>query len=110
MIYTADHPALAALEVRVHLDLPPDILPDDFVLLELELGNASVETVAELPRDPAAFGTEWLRSGRSAILQVPSAIVPACANLLINPEHPRAAGVSIAARRRFAFDRRLWRA
>jgi hypothetical protein len=43
MIYTADHPALVALKVRVHLDLPPDILPDDFVLLELELGTASVE-------------------------------------------------------------------
>jgi len=30
LIYLAEHPALAALEVRLHLDLPFDLLPADY--------------------------------------------------------------------------------
>ncbi|NNM72681.1 RES family NAD+ phosphorylase [Enterovirga aerilata] len=108
LIYTADNAALAALEVRVHLDLPPDLLPDDYVLLELDLGEASVEGIDAPPADPAAFGSDWLASARSAVLRVPSAIVPECSNLLINPLHPEAGTIRVARKRRFAFDPRLW--
>jgi RES domain-containing protein len=108
LVYTADNAALAALEVRVHLDLPPDLLPDDFVLLEIELGDASLERVEAIPADPTAFGAAWLVSTRTAILQVPSAIVPECSNVLINPAHPEAERVRVVASRRFTFDGRLW--
>ena len=37
MVYAASDAALAVLEVRVHLDLPPDLIPDDYVLLKLDL-------------------------------------------------------------------------
>lgn len=108
MVYTADNPALAALEVRVHLDLPRNLLPEDYVLLGIDLGDASLEQIAELPPDPAAVGTEWLASRRSALLQVPSAIVRECSNLLINPAHPGAGEFRVVLRRPFTFDPRLW--
>lgn len=108
IIYTADHPALAALEVRVHLDLPPDLLPDDYVLVELDLGDASVERIETVPNDPAEYGQAWLEEGRSAVLQVPSIIMPESTNLLLSPAHPDAAGVAVAGKRSFAFDPRLW--
>ena len=108
VVYTADNAALATLEVRVHLDLPLDLLPPDYLLIELELGSASFERTEGLPADPAAFGTEWLASRRSAILEAPSAIVPECKNLLINPAHPQAGQVRVIRRRPFSFDARLW--
>jgi RES domain-containing protein len=108
VVYTADNAALAALEVRVHLDLPHDLLPDDYVLLEIDLGQASLERVGELPQDPALFGSEWLGSRRCAVLQVPSAIMPECSNLLINPAHPQAGQVRVVRTRPFTFDTRLW--
>jgi RES domain-containing protein len=35
VVYCASTAALAALEVRVHLDLPFDLLPDDYVLMQI---------------------------------------------------------------------------
>ncbi|HTW70375.1 MAG TPA: RES domain-containing protein [Acetobacteraceae bacterium] len=108
MVYAASSAALAVLEVRVHLDLPPEQLPDDYLLLTIDLHDLPTEEVVDLPADPAAFGDAWLRDQRSAVLQVPSLIVPESPNLLLNPAHPDAAHASIIARRRFVFDRRLW--
>ena len=108
MVYAASSAALAVLEVRVHLDLPLELLPDDYLLLTIDLGDLATEEAVALPADPAAFGDTWLRDQRSAVLQVPSLIVPESPNLLLNPAHPHAARASIVARRRFVFNRRLW--
>lgn len=35
-VYLAEHPALALLEVRVHLDIPAALLPPDYVMLAIE--------------------------------------------------------------------------
>jgi RES domain-containing protein len=109
MVYLAEHPALAVLEVRVHLDLPPDLLPDDYVLMRANLPDEPPEEVATMPPDPRAVGDDWLRSGRSAVLRVPSAMVPTATNLLLNPRHPRAAEAQVLETRPFQFDARLWR-
>jgi RES domain-containing protein len=108
VIYAASSAALAVLEVRVHLDLPPDLLPDDYLLLTIDLRDLAIEEVVALPVDPAVFGDAWLRERRSPVLQVPSLIVPESPNLLLNPAHPDAERASIIARRRFIFDQRLW--
>ena len=109
LVYAASSPALAVLEVRVHLDLPLELLPDDYVLVTIDLGDVPVEEVRSMPASPQAFGDRWLGERRTSVLQVPSAIVPESCNLLFNPAHPAAAGVAIVQRRRFAFDPRLWR-
>ncbi|OYQ33820.1 hypothetical protein CHU95_14260 [Niveispirillum lacus] len=106
--YLAETAALAVLEVRVHLDLSPDLLPDDYVLSRVALDGLAVERVDDLPPDTAAYGTDWLRSVRTPVLSVPSLIVPESRNLLLNPAHPEANGARITGSRAFSFDRRLW--
>ncbi len=108
MIYAASTAALAVLEVRVHLDLPPELIPDDYVLITIDLGDAALEPLPVLPEHPRAFGDAWLQAQRTPVLQVPSAIVPESPNLLINPAHPEAAAITIASQRPFAVDPRLW--
>jgi len=108
LIYAASTAALAVLEARVHLDLPPELLPDDYVLVTIDLGDAAIEEVYAIPELPQAFGDAWLSEQRSPVLQVPSAIVPESPNFLINPAHTRASGMHIVQRRGFEFDRRLW--
>jgi RES domain-containing protein len=108
LVYAADTAALAVLEVRVHLDIPPDLIPDDYVLVGVDLGSLPVEPLPTLPTDPRKFGDAWLREQRTPILQVPSFIVPESSNLLLNPAHPLAGRARITHKRPFAFDRRLW--
>lgn len=100
--------ALALLEVRVHLDLPPELLPDDYVLVTIDLDALAVEVVDEVPDHPDVFGDIWLQARRTPILQVPSTIIPESCNLLLNPGHRAAVSAGVASRRHFEFDRRLW--
>jgi RES domain-containing protein len=108
VVYLAGQSALAVLEVRVHLDLPPELIPADYVLLRVKLPADSVEECATLATDPRAAGDAWLRSGRSAVLRVPSVLVPDAWNLLLNPRHPRAAAAEVERSEPFRFDVRLW--
>jgi RES domain-containing protein len=109
MVYLAEHPALAVLEVRVHLDLSFDLLPDDYVLLRVSLRGAAITDIhSPVPVDTAAAGDAWLASGSSPVLRVPSVLVPRASNLLLNPAHPDAAGAAIVETIPFAFDERLW--
>ena len=62
---------MAVLEVRVHLDLPPELLPDDYLLLTIDLRDLATEQVVALPADPAAFGDAWLGDQRSACCRFP---------------------------------------
>ncbi|MGD0565068.1 MAG: RES family NAD+ phosphorylase [Roseiarcus sp.] len=109
LVYAAESAALAVLGVRVHLDLDWSVLPDDYVLVKIDLSTIAFEEITELPRDALAIGDAWLASGRSALLKVPSVIVPESANILINVAHPDAKSVSIDSTRAFSFDERLWR-
>jgi RES domain-containing protein len=108
LVYTASSAALAVLEIRVHLDLPLDLLPDDYVLLTIDIGIEAAEQVRSFPAIPSTFGDTWLKEQRTAILEVPSAIVPESANLLLNPIHPAAGAFQVVSQRPFAFDQRLW--
>ncbi|MGH7044336.1 MAG: RES family NAD+ phosphorylase [Acetobacteraceae bacterium] len=108
VIYLADHPALALLEVRVHLDLPFDLLPDDYVLMHVALPDGPLAEVTELPPDPQIAGATWLDQGEAVLLRVPSVLVPGAWNLLLNPTHPAGETARILARTPLRFDPRLW--
>lgn len=97
MVYTSGSLALAEIEVLVNLPTPR--LIGSYVAFRVRFGEDAVETVppTSLPpdwrRDPApnsakAFGNRWVREGRSVVLRVPSAVVPAEPNYLVNPAHP----------------------
>lgn len=119
VVYLAATPALALLEVRVHLELPPGLLPDDYVLMkvnapdDVERRNIRQEDLPagwqereELCRP---FGDSWLEGAGSALLRVPSAIIEVERNVLLNPQHPDAARVHIEEISSFKWDQRLFR-
>ncbi len=107
VIYLSDHPALAVLELRAHLDLPYGRLVHDHVLMRVALPE-DVEELHDFPADPRAHGDAWLHEARTAVLRVPSVIVREARNLLVNPSHPRAGEARVEACTPFRFDRRLW--
>jgi len=116
LVYASERLSLAILEVLVHTD--PDLLPDDYVEVELEIPDRvsrqelRVDDLAEGWRTNVdltrARGDAWIRSAASAVLIVPSVLAPAEHNLLINPDHPDAAAVHRASLRPFRFDERLF--
>jgi len=108
LVYAASNAALAVLEVRVHLDLSFDLLPDDYLIVTIDLDDLAVEMVAMMPSLPRPFGDDWLREARTPLLQVPSAIVLESPNFLFNPVYSTASGARIIDTRLFAFDPRLW--
>jgi len=117
VIYTAESRSLAVLEQLVHLSR--NRLPPHFVCFGVELPDdlaVPVVAVAELPagwrRHPAPpalrdLGTRWAASGASACLAVPSAVVPAERNVLLNPRHPDFARLAVGAPEPLAIDERL---
>jgi len=54
------------------------------------------------------YGSNWLRRGRTAVLEVPSAIVPSENNYLLSPQHVDFHRVRIGRPRPFVFDPRMW--
>lgn len=117
IVYLSDHPASALLEVLVHLEVDPEDLPASLQLLTVEAGDDvafdRVET-GELgadwqtnPGETQRHGGSWLLAARTALLRVPSAIVPFAWNWLLNPDHPDMAKVRIDDVRRVTFDPRL---
>ena len=107
VVYLAEHPALTALEVRVHLDLPFELLPADFVLMRIGLPEPPKEELSALSNTIIA-GNNWLAGLRSATVMVASVLVPHAWNLLLNPRHANAAEAVIHGTEPFRFDPRLW--
>jgi RES domain-containing protein len=120
-VYLAEHSALALLETLVHLDIDPDELPSHYQLLTVEAPDAlAVEelTEAELaarigdwrnaPQETRQLTHTWFGERRTALLRVPSVIVPTAFNYLLNPLHPEAARIVVVARQKAEFDARLF--
>jgi RES domain-containing protein len=53
------------------------------------------------------FSSIWLREARSAVLIVPSIIAPTENNVLVNPLHPDAAGITLGLEQPVWWDARL---
>lgn len=120
VVYVSGSLALATLEYLVHanaLRAPRNVfavwadIPDAVAMTSIE--------AAKLPRhwrryeppveELCAFGDAWVQKMATAILKVPSAIVPSEYNFLLNPAHPDfkriAKGKPVSA----SFDARLFR-
>jgi RES domain-containing protein len=87
-------PARVPEQIVVHID--QTILPADW--RELSARN-----------DLQQIGATWIHAGTSAVLAVPSAVVPAEFNYLINPAHPDYALLEIGTRTEWLTDQRLMR-
>jgi RES domain-containing protein len=116
MLYLASSRSLAVLEVLVHLD--PLIIPGNYCLTEIEVPDTPIAAVEaeQLPVDwrditgPVILrelGDTFLKKQEHLLMKVPSSIVPAEYNYLLNPLHPDAFGIKLLKREPFGFDRRL---
>src|SRR5262245_44428805 len=114
VVYLSDHPASALLEALVHLEIDADDLPDSYQLVTVETpDDVAFEAIAigELPRGwvqdldtTRALGDRWLANGRTALMRVPSAIIPMASNWLLNPTHAHHAELSVADIKRLCVD------
>jgi RES domain-containing protein len=115
MAYTSESRSLAALELLVHLN-PPVLFK--YKAIRIQFGEALVERLSplELPPEWQAeppslltqrLGSRWASGARSAILAVPSAIIPEETNFLVNPLHADFPRIKIEPAGDFAFDARL---
>ena len=96
VVYTAEHPALAALELLAAWDAYEDF--SRYRLFRCDIHEEAVrdavpELLAELVdvRDAQAtrtIGDAWARSRTSVALRVPSVVSSASYNVLVNPDHP----------------------
>ena len=116
VVYCADHPSTAMLEALVHVD--PDVLPNTYTLIMVSVpDDIAIVDVAEteLPSDwrensqaTRDIGTALLDEGASAIIRVPSAIVPAVSNYLLNPAHDDHVRITVEESAAHPFDSRLF--
>jgi RES domain-containing protein len=113
IVYLADHPSSALLEMLVHMDR--DLVPSTYQLLRVVMPDeTSITDVRELPEDwrsnvmiTRQIGDAWLDQSASAVLKVPSAISEQGYNYLLDPGHPDALKATVAEIFRAPFDVRL---
>ena len=115
-VYTASSVALAVLETLVHADLSvmPShrvikvVVPDNLAMTSTDDNQLPVdwrETPAPAPLQ--AIGKAWLDAGETAVLKIPSIIVPHEFNYVLNPTHPDFKELSISTDKAFDIDPRL---
>lgn len=120
VLYTAESRALACLETFVHLNAGG--LPLNRYLVEVQIPD-TVWAKAQHQPTPAigwdaeppglvsiGLGAAWLKGGASALLVVPSVIVPEEFNILINPAHADSAAITATKIRKWTYDPRMLKA
>lgn len=116
VVYVADSLALATLEILVH-GVPyetlkrfyciPAKIPEDLIT---EVNQKKLPTNWRKDPQPATLqkiGNKWIKDHRSAVLRVPSAVIPVELNYIINPDHPDFSKIKIGRKQRHALDVRL---
>jgi RES domain-containing protein len=117
VIYAASSRSLACLENLVHRSgIGPEYL---FKAMIIDIpGTIPVTTidVKQLPENwntlfslnlTRNMGELWYRERNTLILKVPSAIIPAEHNIIINTQHPLFSKVKLLRTEPFLFDQRL---
>ncbi len=119
VVYTAPSIALAALETIVHLnaaalplnrylikiEVPDDVWPHRLIIdKDTAPGGWDAEPVGLTSLE---FGDAWVKTNTSALLSVPSVVIPMEQNVLINPLHPEAARLVYTNTGKFVYDQRI---
>jgi RES domain-containing protein len=116
VIYASATRPLAVLEILVRYSL----LPRDFVVTPIvipdDLKTVTVEQSQLRPgwNKPSAslratqqMGKRWLERGATAVLRVPSAVIPEDWNYVLNVKHPSFTRIRFEPSEPFHFDPRL---
>ena len=119
VLYGASSIALACLETLVHVN---NSLPANRYLVRMDVPQSLWKSAERFPvevqayigwdAEPAGqvsieYGSVWVAAGRSALLRVPSVIVPEEDNVLVNPAHPHAHNIVHQKVRKFSYDQRF---
>lgn len=115
VVYTSGAVSLAALESLVHLN---PLVRFTYVVFKIEFDESLVEKIlaSSLPADwmdqpppPSTkqLGDRWVKRASSAVLELPSVIVPVESNFLLNISHPDFKMIRIGKPEPFSFDPRL---
>lgn len=118
VVYTADSRALAALEIlvnagrgsaqRLAFSMLAASIPDTLSITRVEIDDLPLDWRTARPVDATRrIGTQWLVEGKSAILCVPSAVIPQERTYVLNPLHPDFVKITISQPQPFLFDSRL---
>lgn len=119
VIYASQTLALAALEKFVHLEgvaagisfvsFKIDI-PDSVRIKHLELSHLPGNwRSVPAPASTRELGRNWAQKKESAVLRVPSTVIPSEYDYLLNPLHPDFRSLKISKPAPFSFDPRLWK-
>lgn len=117
VVYAAQSRSLALLEMlvqdkplRAHYLLIPAEIPDDVTRLEIDSRQLPADWRSLEGREVLQdISSQWLRDARYCVLEVPSTVVPAERNLLLNPMHPDFAKIEIGQPETLESDLRLMR-
>ena len=116
MVYTSGTQSLAMLEMlvqddplRAHYVVIPASIPDPvaverIAVEDLPAGWRRLEARTQLQER----GSTWALCLSSAVLAVPSAVIPAESNYLLNPLHPDFAQIEIGEPQAFVTDQRFF--
>jgi len=113
VVYTSDSPALCSLEIFVHL--PSYTLLADFVYMavifdsEWVMDALLIDGWDERPISKVSqtIGDQWIKEGLSAVLRIPSVIMPDGHNYLININNPGFKKIKIGKPQPLTFDPRF---
>ena len=118
-VFTSATLSLAALERFVNTD--PDLEPAGLVTVAVDIEtNIAIDTVTAVdlpadwrtypaPPDLAMIGERWLLESKSAVLSVPSVVIPNERNFVLNPTHADFVRLTINPSQPFSFDLRVWK-
>ncbi len=116
VVYTSSSISLASMEIMVNL--PSAVLLEQYVRIQVQIEDDLAEELTDLPKDwnsrPAspttkAIGDRWITEKSSAVLKVPSVVVPEEHNYLLNPNHKDWKRIKINQPIVYHFDPRLKR-
>jgi RES domain-containing protein len=116
VVYASQSESLAQLEVLVRTNRPKNLA--FYVMIEAQVPEELIETLqpgdladdwrtTPEPNSTRDVGTKWVTEGRSAVLAVPSVVVPSEFNYLLNPAHPDFSKIKIGNPKPIDWDPRL---
>lgn len=119
VVYVSESIALSVLEKFVHLGFDASHIkfvyfkieiPDSVPVEKLKTAGLPTDWTAEPPGDSTKdIGSAWARKAETAVLRVPSVLVPKSWNYLLNPVHRDFKKIRISGPMPFVFDARMWK-
>ena len=118
LLYTAEHAALALIEILVHMPQVPYADLPSFRLFTLDLPDDSIRVLKSDQLPPywqdnnysrsQTILADWLARPDVLTVGVPSSIIPDGINYLLHSDHPAYASIRVVEEKDLLIDPRLW--